>query len=279
MRESTLVTNGIDDESKIRPVKKADNSYFDRDADIGFPIWLDRETLEFIFSIRYNGPAFADSYLQEEYRIETHAVFSDIITDLIETKITSMKRTPWLYENKKRRPFRMDDLSNKNIIKIADSLGIHAADIDAVSVVAEVVESLEGILTDLITRRPGMSDNEKHNAIEFLDSQLWDEEAQLLWRNVSASMLAKMYDYKQLPLTIKIISYLDRYIRAQFNEGEMQGQDLKNALFLHLLSDDIMYRIFDALEDAKNDPDLPPEWVIPDAVGKAQEYDGNEYYC
>jgi hypothetical protein len=265
----------VEEESEITPIVKSDNSYFDIDAAIGFPIWLDRETLDFIFAIRYNSPAFANSYLQESYRIATHSVFSDIIKDLIQTKVEAMKEHPWLYEGSKRKKaFQMDDLSKDNIIHIASSIGIEAGEIDAACVVSEVVESLQNMLVGLIKRRPGMGVEDKKKAITFLDHQLWDEKSQLLWRNVSSAMMAKMFDYDELPRSIKIISYLDKFIRGQFVDGELQAQNVETATFFHLLSDDVLYRVYDELDAHKADHDsTPEEWLIPDAVSMAQELD------
>lgn len=272
----------LEDESQIDPMEEyrvQDASGFDLNAKAGWPLWLDDNTLRFIFSVRYNSVAFTNSYLQENYRRETHQEFSSLIVDLIQQKLETMRRMPWLYENKKAKALRkLDDESSENVLELADELGIKAEDIDVISVVEDVISSLEKILTDLIKQRPGMNPAEKKEAIKFLDDQLWDTDTQLKWRGVSARMLAKMYQYEALPTTVTIILQLNDYVNAEMETGSLQGQDIRNAYIESLLSDDTIERIYNALRD--KDPDEDESVTIAEAIlddSDSDDDDGIDY--
>lgn len=270
----------MEDESQIDPLEEyrvRDASGFELNARAGWPIWLDQNTLEFIFSVRYNSVAFTNSYLQEEYRRSTHREFSSLIIDLINQKLENMQKRPWLYKNKAPRNLRRLDPDNaENVIEIADELGIKAEDIDVVNVVEEVVDSLEGILIDLIKQRPGMNPAEKKAAIKFLDDQLWDADTQLVWRGVSANMLAKMYQYEALPTTMVIVAQLNDYIAAERSSGSLQGQDITNTYIEAMLSDDTILRIYDALKN--KEPDEDETMVIANAIiDDSDDDDGIDY--
>lgn len=264
------------DPEAYRVSEDADN--FDYNSAAGVDIWLDHNTLEFLFAVRYNSAAFSGSFLQEEYRRETHRDMSDLIHTLVQQKLEAMREMPWLYQNSGKNRDRemireLDDEDRDNILAIADELGIHAEEIDVISVVEEVIASLEIMLARLIRIRPGMSIGDKKAAIRFLDSQLWDEDMQLLWRGVSANMLATMYSYQNLPETLPIIMRLTDYANAEFRTGSLQGQTVETAYIEALLSDETVERVMDTLRDA--DPDDDPNLLIDEAIMGAPD---DDYY-
>lgn len=247
----------------------SENEFFNYDSAAGFPLWLDEDTLVFIFAIRYSSPAFTGTYLQESYRNETHRQFSSLIKDLIRQKIDSMRRMPELYSDAKPKMKVFDEslIDKDNVIEIGEALGIDAADIDVYTVVSDVTESLQHILDKLIKERPGMSPAEKRYAMEFLDEQLWDDDAKAYWRDVSAEELAKLYSYEDLPRSMRIIHALDEYIHNEFKNGSMQSIDVRNAYVGSMLSDDVIEDVREALAD--NDASSEPaneDWVIQDAI-------------
>ena len=247
----------------------SENEFFNYDAAAGFPLWLDEDTLRFIFAIRYSSPAFTGTYLQESYRNETHRQFSSLIKDLIQQKIDSMRRMPELYSDAKPKMKVFDEslIDKDNVIEIGKALGIDAAKIDVYTVVSDVTESLQHILDKLIKERPGMSPAEKRYAMEFLDEQLWDDDAKAYWRDVSAEELAKLYSYDDLPRSMRIIHALDEYIHNEFKNGSMQSIDVRNAYVGSMLSDDVIEDVREALDD--NDASSEPaneDWVIQDAI-------------
>lgn len=252
-----------------------DDDYgFEYNSAAGIGIWLDHDTLEFIFAVRYNSVAFSNSFLQEEYRRETHRSMSSLILTLIRQKLEVMKEMPWLYDNAATRDKirTLDEENRDNILQIAEELGIHPENIDVITVVEDTIASLEKMLARLIRIRPGMSIGDKKAAIRFLDSQLWDDDMQLLWRGVSADMLATMYTYENLPYCLPIILRLTDYVKAEFRTGSLQGQTVSTAYIEALLSDDTVNRVIDTLNDA--DPDDDPNMLIDEAImGTDDDYD------
>lgn len=247
----------------------SENEFFNYDSAAGFPLWLDEDTLVFIFAIRYSSPAFTSTYLQESYRNETHRQFSSLLKDLIRQKIDSMRRMPELYSDAKPKMKVFDEslIDKDNVIEIGEALGINAANIDVYTVVSDVTESLQHILDKLIKERPGMNPAEKRYAMKFLDDQLWDDDAKAYWRDVSAEELAKLYSYENLPRSMRIIHALDEYIHDEFKNGSMQSIDVRNAYVGSMLSDSVIEDVREALEDNDASPEPADEdWVIQDAI-------------
>ena len=286
--------------------------YYDLNAAAGMPIWIDEDTLEFIFSIRYNSPAFDGSLLQEDYRVMVHKSFSDLIRTLIQQKLDMMSRRPDLYKNASRddnarRPdpnadagfmdpiasidslmnnlddstddvtvndasdnnnelmngYRLDTIDKDGIIDIATGMGIDPASIDVLTLIADVVDSLSKIVVRTIEERPGMNPAEKQTAILFMRSQLWDENAQLRWRAVSANMLAAMYSYEALPLSVKIIRALDALITEEMRGGALQASDITTTFMNEWLSDAVIQYVMHAIIE---NPDTTPELMIDEAI-------------
>lgn len=244
-----------------------ENDYYDYDAAAGMPIWVDEDTLEFIFSIRYNSPAFDGSLLQENYRVMVHKSFSDLIKTIIEQKIRMMSRRPDLYKNTDTRGYNLNTINTDNIIDIARNMGIDPGGIDVLTLVAAVVESLSKIVMRTIKERPGMNTADKKLAIEFMKDQLWDEDAQLRWRAVSARTLASMYSYDHLPRSVKVISALNNYLTEELSGGLLQSSDLTLTFMEEYLSDSVVQYILDQLEanDSSHDG-IPDEMIIDNAI-------------
>lgn len=257
-----------DDSSNVEYLS-SENEFFDYDSAAGFPLWLDDDTLRFIFAIRYSSPAFTGTYLQESYRNETHRQFSSLIKDLIQQKIDAMRNMPELYSNvdPKMKTFDPSLIDKDNVLEIGHALGINAKDIDVYTVVSDVTESLQHILDKLIKERPGMNAAEKKYAMDFLDEQLWDDDAKAYWRDVSAEELAKMYSYEDLPRSMRIIHALDEYIHNEFERGSMQSMDVRTAYVGSMLSDQVIEDVREALADNDASPEPANEdWVIQDAI-------------
>lgn len=255
-----------------------DYRFMDIDYKCGFPIWLDDDSLNFLLSIRYNSPAFAGSYVQDEYRMQTHKVFTGVVTQLITNKIEMMREYPQLFRSEHAHvvnPDTLSELSRDNILQVAKRLGIDPTQIDTTAVVSDVTVSLQNILTDFIRKRPGMSKSEKDFAINFLDDQLWDPQSQVLWRNVSSTMLGKLYEYENLPDSVYLMSILDDYVRNEFLHGQFQGMTPEDTDLAFILSDEAIRRI----SDIRNSPELkgiPREWAIRQAIAVAQDDGGTD---
>lgn len=263
------------DSMQVVEYATSENDYYDYNANAGFPLWLDKDTLVFLFSIRYSSPAFTGTYLQEDYRRSTHREFSSLIKDLIQQKLEAMRAMPSIYENmrKKNKVVSEDLIDSSNVLEIADSLGIDASKIDVFTVVGDVAESLQKILNGLIKERPGLNSAEKNAAIMFVDGQLWDDAAKQRWRAVSAGEMADLFEYSALPRSLKIMAALDEYVQREFQSGSMQGMDLQTAPIDDLLCDSVIEDVRDAL--AANDESDSPEdesWVIQDAIAGADEW-------
>ena len=263
------------DSMQVVEYATSENDYYDYNANAGFPLWLDKDTLVFLFSIRYSSPAFTGTYLQEDYRRSTHREFSSLIKDLIQQKLEAMRAMPSIYENlrRKNKVVSEDLIDSSNVLEIADSLGIDASKIDVYTVVGDVAESLQKILNGLIKERPGLNSAEKNAAIMFVDGQLWDDAAKQRWRAVSAGEMADLFEYNALPRSLKIMAALDEYVQREFQSGSMQGMDLQTAPIDDLLCDSVIEDVRDAL--AANDESDSPEdesWVIQDAIAGADEW-------
>lgn len=263
------------DSKQVVEYVTSENAYFDYNANAGFPLWLDKDTLEFLFSIRYSSPAFTGTYLQEDYRRSTHREFSSLIKDLIQQKLEAMRAMPSIYEDvrKKNKVFAEGLIDSSNVIEIADSLGIDASQIDVYTVVGDVAESLQKILNGLLKERPGMNSAEKNAAMLFVDDQLWDDDAKQRWRAVSAGEMADLFEYSALPRSLRIMAALDEYVQKEFQSGSMQGMDLRTAPVDDLLCDNVIEDVRAALK-ANDDAGHPDDedWVIQDAIAAADEW-------
>ena len=262
------------DSKQVVEYATSENDYFNYNANAGFPLWLDKDTLEFLFSIRYSSPAFTGTYLQEDYRRATHREFSSLLKDLIRQKIEAMRAMPSIYESmqKKNRVFDENLIDSSNVLEIANSLGIDASQIDVYTVVGDVAESLQKMLNGLIKERPGMNSAEKNSAMLFVDGQLWDDDAKQRWRAVSAGELADLFDYNSLPQSLKIMQALDEYVQREFQSGSMQAMDLKNAPVDALLCDAVIEDVREALK-ANSESECPEDeqWVIQDAIAGSDD--------
>lgn len=263
------------DSKQVVEYVTSENAYFDYNANAGFPLWLDKDTLEFLFSIRYSSPAFTGTYLQEDYRRATHREFSSLIKDLIQQKLEAMRAMPSIYEDvrKKNKVFAEGLIDSSNVLEIADSLGIDASQIDVYTVVGDVAESLQKILNGLIKERPGMNSAEKNAAMLFVDGQLWNDDAKQCWRAVSAGEMADLFEYSALPRSLRIMAALDEYVQKEFQSGSMQGMDLRTAPVDDLLCDNVIEDVRAALK-ANDDAGHPDDedWVIQDAIAGADEW-------
>lgn len=249
----------------------SEKQYMDYTANAGFPLWLDPSTLVFLFSVRYSSPAFTGTFLQEDYRIATHREFSSLIKDIIMQKVSMMKRHPYLYDKKTqtKKPLNESLIGRDNVIEIASALGINAADLDVYTVVADVAESLEKMLMDFLKQHPHMSPSDKKYAIDFIDSQLWDDDSKQLWRAVSAEEMSRLFDYRRIPRGVKVIQALDEYVRYSFTDGAYQAMDVENADVSGILNDDVVEAVLDALKDNDNAPEdekTEEAWVMQDAI-------------
>ena len=259
----------------------SEKQYMDYTANAGFPLWLDPSTLVFLFSVRYSSPAFTGTFLQEDYRIATHREFSSLIKDIIMQKVSIMKRHPYLYDKKTqtKKPLNESLIGRDNVIEIASALGINAADLDVYTVVADVAESLEKMLMDFLKQHPHMSPSDKKYAIDFIDSQLWDDDSKQLWRAVSAEEMSRLFEYRRIPRGVKVIQALDEYVRYSFTNGAYQAMDVENADVSGILNDDVVEAVLDALEDNDNAPEdekTEEAWVMQDAIEGA--VNGDDVY-
>lgn len=259
----------------------SEKQYMDYTANAGFPLWLDPSTLVFLFSVRYSSPAFTGTFLQEDYRIATHREFSSLIKDIIMQKVSMMKRHPYLYDKKTqtKKPLNESLIGRDNVIEIASALGINAADLDVYTVVADVAESLEKMLMDFLKQHPHMSPSDKKYAIDFIDSQLWDDDSKQLWRAVSAEEMSRLFEYRRIPRGVKVIQALDEYVRYSFTNGAYQAMDVENADVSGILNDDVVEAVLDALEDNDNAPEdekTEEAWVMQDAIEGA--VNGDDVY-
>ena len=259
----------------------SEKQYMDYTANAGFPLWLDPSTLVFLFSVRYSSPAFTGTFLQEDYRIATHREFSSLIKDIIMQKVSMMKRHPYLYDKKTqtKKPLNESLIGRDNVIEIASALGINAADLDVYTVVADVAESLEKMLIDFLKQHPHMSPSDKKYAIDFIDSQLWDDDSKQLWRAVSAEEMSRLFEYRRIPRGVKVIQALDEYVRYSFTDGAYQAMDVENADVSGILNDDVVEAVLDALKDNDNAPEdekTEEAWVMQDAIEGA--VNGDDVY-
>ena len=259
----------------------SEKQYMDYTANAGFPLWLDPSTLVFLFSVRYSSPAFTGTFLQEDYRIATHREFSSLIKDIIMQKVSMMKRHPYLYDKKTqtKKPLNESLIGRDNVIEIASALGINAADLDVYTVVADVAESLEKMLMDFLKQHPHMSPSDKKYAIDFIDSQLWDDDSKQLWRAVSAEEMSRLFEYRRIPRGVKVIQALDEYVRCSFTDGAYQAMDVENTDVSGILNDDVVEAVLDALEDNDNAPEdekTEEAWVMQDAIEGA--VNGDDVY-
>lgn len=259
----------------------SEKQYMDYTANAGFPLWLDPSTLVFLFSVRYSSPAFTGTFLQEDYRIATHREFSSLIKDIIMQKVSMMKRHPYLYDKKTqtKKPLNESLIGRDNVIEIASALGINAADLDVYTVVADVAESLEKMLMDFLKQHPHMSPSDKKYAIDFIDSQLWDDDSKQLWRAVSAEEMSRLFEYRRIPRGVKVIQALDEYVRYSFTDGAYQAMDVENADVSGILNDDVVEAVLDALKDNDNAPEdekTEEAWVMQDAIEGA--VNGDDIY-
>lgn len=254
----------------------SENKFYDYDAAAGLPLWLDERTLKSMFSFRYDSAAFNDQYLQEDYRNDIHKEYSDLIKDLIRTRIELERskitgRPPFSDDNK----IYDDKIINKgNVIEIAIGVGLEPKRIPVSTIKEDVISSLEDMFSELIRERPGMNTEDKERSIRFLDDQLWDEDAQSIWKCVRAEVLADLYSYDNLPDGIKIIKALTEYAIDDLKKGSHQNMDLANVNMDEILNDDIVTYVQSAvdLNRASNNPN-ETDWIIQEALFDVENED------
>lgn len=256
----STINKGLDESSLMRASFAAGQS-----------MWPTEDDLTFLFSARYNGDAFNNSYLQAEYRAKTHSVFTGLVDGIIERKLKTFASNPGIYDRYAKRLSVTEQQSNTVMAK-ARIFGINIEELDVGSLVFDVEQSLQKMVNELILDHPELSDEQADWAITFMDKQLWNENDQLLWRYVSAEQLAALYAYDMIGTGIPVLKGLDDMIRESFVNGEMRGKNPAKVYFAHLLSDDV---ILDCLDTLKSDEfkDMPVEWAINDVIAQSQEGD------
>lgn len=242
----------------------------------GQAMWPTEDDLVFLFSARYNGDAFNNSYLQAEYRAKTHSVFTGMVDDIIERKLKAYASNPGMY-NRYAKRLAVTERQSNTVLRKAKLFGINVTELDVGSLVYDVEQSLQRMINDLILDHPELSDEQADYAIRFMDTQLWSPSDQLLWRYVSAEQLAKLYAYDMISTGVPLLHALDDMIRESFINGEMRGKNPAKVYFAHLLSDDV---ILDCLDTLKSDEfkDMPVSWAINDVIARTQESDSDEWW-
>lgn len=242
----------------------------------GQAMWPTEDDLVFLFSARYNGDAFNNSYLQAEYRAKTHSVFTGMVDDIIERKLKAFASNPNMY-NRYAKRLAVTEMQSNTVLRKAKLFGINITELDVGSLVYDVEQSLQRMINDLILDHPELSDEQADYAIQFMDVQLWSPSGQLLWRYVSAEQLAKLYAYDMISTGVPLLHALDDMIRESFINGEMRGKNPAKVYFAHLLSDDV---ILDCLDTLKSDEfkDMPVSWAINDVIARTQESSDDEWW-
>jgi hypothetical protein len=237
----------------------------------GQPIWLNNDDLVFLFSARYNGDAFRNSYLQAEYREQTHSRFTGMVDYFIEKKLKAMAANPRMYNDYAER-LEVTAMQSDAVMKKARLFGIDVSKIDVGMLVYDVEVSLQKMSNGIMPYHPHVSQDAAKFAISFMDRQLWNGDEQMLWRYVTAEKIAGLYVYDKIAYSIPLIRGLDKMIHYEFSKGEMRGQKPSVVYFGHLLSDDIIDECIEALEENEYEG-MPMDWMISDIISKVQESD------
>lgn len=247
----------------------------------GQQMWPTYDDLVFLFSARYNGDAFNESYLQAEYRAKTHSVFTGLVDGIIKDKLEAYASNPGLY-NRYARKLEMVNRratarqSNAVLVK-ARMFGIDITKLDTGALVFDVEKSLQSMVNGLIMDHPELSDDQSEWAVRFMDKQLWSGEDQILWRYVSAEELAGLYLYDTISTGVPLLSALDGMIRDAFSTGGMKGQDPSKVYFAHLLSDDVINDCINAL-NSDEFIDMPVEWAVDAVISRIGNADDDDWW-
>ena len=264
------------DDMEARSIIHIDSGTMMRSAfAAGEPIWPNEDDLMFLFSARYNGDAFRKSYVQAEYRERTNAVFTGMVDTIIDRKLKDMSANPRRYQHYAKQ-LSSTRMQRDAVRERARIFHIDMSTIDVGMLVYDVEVSLERLVDGLIIEHPDLSKSDMSSAQRFMDEQLWNPMAQMLWRHVTAEKLSQLYLYDKLPGMIGLIIGLDSMIRNEFTSGSLQGQDPKNTYIGHLLSDDV---IDDCIEEMSSSDyeGMPTDWVVSEVISKVQDADDDAW--
>ena len=258
----------------------SDHDYYDYNAAAGFPVWLDRDTLTNLFAFRYDSQVFNNEYMQEEYRQDIHRQSSELIRRLIRTRVkmekAKMQGTMIPDDGKKDGDSLYDEriIGRNNVLEIAREMGMDPERIPVSTIMSEVTDSLLDLMSEYIRERPGMSPEEKEASIGFMTDQLYDEDAQRVWKCVHADTLADLYAYEELPDGIRIISALNDYALDDLENGMHQTMDIGNVNMEEVLSDNMVHHVMDTVRENKEDArPLPTDWAVQNALADIENGD------
>lgn len=258
----------------------SDHDYYDYNAAAGFPVWLDRDTLTNLFAFRYDSQVFNNEYMQEEYRQDIHRQSSELIRRLIRTRVkmekAKMQGTMIPDDGKKDGDSLYDEriIGRNNVLEIAREMGMDPERIPVSTIMSEVTDSLLDLMSEYIRERPGMSPEEKEASIGFMTDQLYDEDAQRVWKCVHADTLADLYAYEELPDGIRIISALNDYALDDLENGMHQAMDIGNVNMEEVLSDNMVHHVMDTVRENKEDArPLPTDWAVQNALADIENGD------
>lgn len=258
----------------------SDHDYYDYNAAAGFPVWLDRDTLTNLFAFRYDSQVFNNEYMQEEYRQDIHRQSSELIRRLIRTRVkmekAKMQGTMIPDDGKKDWDSLYDEriIGRNNVLEIAREMGMDPERIPVSTIMSEVTDSLLDLMSEYIRERPGMSPEEKEASIGFMTDQLYDEDAQRVWKCVHADTLADLYAYEELPDGIRIISALNDYALDDLENGMHQAMDIGNVNMEEVLSDNMVHHVMDTVRENKEDArPLPTDWAVQNALADIENGD------
>lgn len=258
----------------------SEHAYYDYNAAAGFPVWLDRDTLTNLFAFRYDSQVFNNEYMQEEYRQDIHRQSSELIRRLIRTRVkmekAKMQGTMIPDDGKKDGDSLYDEriIGRNNVLEIAREMGMDPERIPVSTIMSEVTDSLLDLMSEYIRERPGMSPEEKEASIGFMTDQLYDEDAQRVWKCVHADTLADLYAYEELPDGIRIISALNDYALDDLENGMHQAMDIGNVNMEEVLSDNMVHHVMDTVRENKEDArTLPTDWAVQNALADIENGD------
>jgi len=258
----------------------SEHAYYDYNAAAGFPIWLDKQTLTNLFSFRYDSQVFNNEYMQEEYRQAIHRQSSALIRRLIKTRIgieqAKMQGAMILDDKKDDEDSLYDErlIGKNNVLEIAREMGMDPEKIPVSTIMSEVTDSLLDLMSEYIRERPGMSPEEKEASIGFMTDQLYDEEAQRVWKCVHADTLADLYSYEELPEGIIIITDMNDYALDDLEHGMHQAMDIRNVNMEEVLSDDMVRVVMDAVKENREEKrPLPTEWAVQNGLARIENGD------
>lgn len=261
---------GLDESSLMRAANAA-----------GQGMWPTCDDLTFLFSARYNGDAFNESYLQAEYRAKTHSVFTGLVDGIIKAKLEAYASNPGMYNRyAKKLEFvnqRATAQQSNTILMKARIFGIDITKLDTGALVFDVEKSLQSMVNGLIMDHPELSNDQAEWAVRFMDRQLWSGDDQILWRYVSAEELAGLYLYDTISTGVPLLSALDDMIRDAFATGEMKGRNPAKVYFAHLLSDDVINDCINAL-NSDEFINMPVEWAVNDVIARIGNADDDDWW-